>query len=146
MNNQLIKAFLVSALIIAVCVGIYYIKRNPNLFNNEFRVVDDIIDVKSTALKSEDNKFYMYTEGNQKYLVFKVKKFTYTDSIKINSIELKRAKYDGMALNLTLNIDVEEGESDPLRDWPLTDEKYVIMKIDQYINDLYVNGTQYSEL
>lgn len=49
-------------------------------------------------------------------------------------------------MNVELKIDVKEGEIDPLRDWPLIDEKYIVMKVKNNIEKLYVNGYEYEKI
>ena len=49
-------------------------------------------------------------------------------------------------MNIELKINVEEGKIDPLRDWPLYDVKYIVMKVEKNIERLYVNGYEYDKV
>ena len=137
---------IVIAIIIGT-IGIYFLITNKS--NVDFKVLDDLSYLKndkSTILEDENNKFYNYESDNEKYIVFKIRESTYKSSIDIKSVKLVDSNYTGEILNIELKINVEEGETDPLRDWPLYDVKYIVMKVKNNIERLYVNGYEYDKV
>ena len=147
MNRKVIIMLIVISLIIIGSIGIHFFSNNKS--NTDFNVLDDLSNLKnekSTILKSENNKFYDYESNNEQYIVFKIRESTYKSSIDIKSVKLTNCNYNGKILNVELKIDVKEGEIDPLRDWPLIDEKYIVMKVKNNIEKLYVNGYEYEKI
>lgn len=57
----------------------------------------------------------------------------------IKSVKLININYNDDTLNIKLRIDIVEGEADPLRDWPLVDVKYIVLKVNNKVEKLYVN-------
>ena len=146
MNKKVIIISIGIAIIIGT-IGIYFFITNKS--NIDFKVLNDLSYLKndkSTILENENNKFYNYESDNEKYIVFKIKESTYKSSIDIKSIKLINSTYNGETLNIELKINVEEGKIDPLRDWPLYDEKYIVMKVEKNIERLYVNGYEYDKV
>ena len=146
MNKKVIMILIVIAIIIGT-IGIYFLITNKS--NVDFKVLDDLSYLKndkSTILENENNKFYNYESDNEKYIVFKIRESTYKSSIDIKSVKLVNSNYTGEILNIELKINVEEGETDPLRDWPLYDVKYIVMKVENNIERLYVNGYEYDKV
>jgi len=147
MNKKVAITLIVIVLIIIGVIGIYFLTNNK--FNADFKVLDDLSNLKndkSTILENENNKFYNYEVDNEKYIIFKIRKITYKSSIDIKSVKLTNSEYSGETLNIELKIDVEEGKSDPLRDWPLVDEKYIVMRVKNNIEKLNVNGYEYEKV
>lgn len=145
-NKKVIMILIVIAIIIGT-IGIYFLITNKS--NVDFKVLDDLSYLKndkSTILEDENNKFYNYESDNEKYIVFKIRESTYKSSIDIKSVKLVDSNYTGEILNIELKINVEEGETDPLRDWPLYDVKYIVMKVKNNIERLYVNGYEYDKV
>lgn len=146
MNKKVIMILIVIAIIIGT-IGIYFLITNKA--NVDFKVLDDLSYLKndkSTILENENNKFYNYESDNEKYIVFKIRESTYRSSIDIKSVKLVNSNYSGDILNIELKINVEEGDTDPLRDWPLYDVKYIVMKVENNIERLYVNGYEYDKV
>ena len=113
---------------------------------NSWTISDEIPNInseKDEILKSKKWMFYSYEEKNQKYFVFKIYEETYTDSIEIKSIKLKDYYYEGDKLNIKVDVDFEEGKANPYRDWPLMDQKYIVMKVNKNTEKLCVNGVDY---
>ena len=147
MNKKNIFNLICVIVLILVVIGIYFVIMNKT--NNDFSVLDNLSSIendKNDIIKNENGKFYTYENESGIYIVFKVWKTTYTTSIDIRNINLRNTSYKGQTLEIELDVNVEEGEEDSLRDWPLTDQKYVIMKVNKDIEKLYVNGIEYEKV
>lgn len=141
------KIICICLCIVLILLMIYLVNlRNDKNSNDNLIIsnnVPNINDEKDSILNKENCRFYSYQKNDQNYIVFKIWESTYTNSIKIESIELKNTNYNNKTLNVELNVKIKEGTTDPLRDWPLIDEKYIIMKVDNEIEKLYINGQEY---
>ena len=147
-KKNIVKLICIVVILILVVIGIYFVVNNQSS-DNDFRVLDNLSDIqndKNEMIKNEDGKFYTYENEGKNYIVFKVTEITYTTSIDIKRIQLKNTSYSGKKLKIKLDIDVEEGEEDPLRDWPLTTRKYVVMSVTKDVEKLYVNDIEYEKI
>ena len=146
--NKKVIGILICVILIFIGVVIYLEKNK--IENSDFVILDNVPNIdeeKDSVLEKYNYRFYSYQKGDDDYIVFKIWEQTYTtDSIKIESIELEDVNYSNKILSVELNISFKEGKVDPLRDWPLTDEKYIIMKVDNKIEELYVNGREYEDI
>lgn len=146
--NKKVIGILICVILIFIGVVIYLEKNK--IENSDFVILDNVPNIdeeKDSVLEKYNCRFYSYRKDNKDYIVFKIWERTYTaDSIKIESIELENINYNNKILNIELNISVKEGKADPLRDWPLTDKKYIIMEVDNEIEELYVNGQEYEDI
>ncbi len=145
MDKKILIGLIIITLIIIGVIGIYFLTNNKS--NLDFKVLDNLADLKNdknTILQNENNKFYEYE--NEKYIVFKIRESTYTSSIDIKSVKLTNINYNDDTLNIELKIDIVEGEADPLRDWPLVDEKYIVLKVNNKVEKLYINGYEYTKI
>ena len=147
MNKKITITLIIIVLFIIGTLGISFLTNN--VYNTDFKVLDDLSNLnneKNSILENENNKFYNYEINNEKYIVFKIVKFTYNSSIDIKSVKLTNVNYSGEILNIELKVNVKEGKPDSLRDWPLQDKKYIIMKVKNNIEKLYVDGFEYNKI
>ncbi len=147
-KKNIVRLIYVVVILILAVIGIYLVINNKSS-NNDFRVLDNLSDIqndKNGIIENDSCKFYTYENEGKNYIVFKVTERTYTTSIDIKRIQLKNTSYNGEELKIKLDIDVEEGEEDPLRDWPLTTRKYVVMRVTKDVEKLYVNDIEYEKV